>query len=364
MKKIIVTVTAALLASAMSMAQQSAITNAPGKEYPKVNPDRSVTFKVDAPSAQSVFVDLGGRQALQKNAEGVWELTTKPVDPGFHYYSLTVDGARTTDPGSQVFFGSGHPSSGIEIPEECVGYYLERDVPHGEVRIQKYESKLTGETRECYIYLPAGYNEGKEKYPVLYLLHGAGEDQTGWTKQGFMNNIMDNLIDEGSAVPMIVVMDHGVATIPGIQSASMFDFTAYEKVVIEELVPFIDKNFRTLADREHRAIAGLSLGGFQSFTIAMNNRSLFAWLGGFSGSGKGPGTTADLYDDSMNSDFNLIFISTGTKESAQMYATVKNFHDILVNAGVKHIFFQSTGTGHEWLTWRRSLYRLAPMLFK
>ncbi len=356
---------AAMLSGASAFAQESASTNIVGKEYPKVNPDRSVSFRIDAPSAQSVAVDLGGRHQATKNERGQWEVTTTPIVPGFHYYSLIIDGVKVSDPSSQQFFGGGIMTSGIEIPELNVDYYLDKDVPHGEVRMQRYWSELTKSWRICYVYVPAEYDlNPTAKYPVLYLLHGAGEDETGWSTQGLMYNIMDNLIDEGSAVPMIVVMDHGVANIPDLKLASMFDFTAYEKVVIEELIPMIDKNYRTLADRDHRGITGLSLGGFQSWTIAMNNRDKFAWLGGFSGSGKGPGTTPDLYDASLNKDFHLMFISTGTKESPQMYATVKNFHDILVNAGVKHVFFQSAGTDHEWLTWRRSLYKMVPMLFK
>lgn len=364
MKKTIYALCAAALLAVNAFAQESASTNIVGKEFPKVNPDRSVSFVINAPSAKTVAVDLGGRHQAVKNDKGQWEVTTTPIVPGFHYYSLLIDGVKVSDPSSQQFFGGGIWTSGIEIPEINVDFYLDKDVPHGEVRMQRYWSELTKNWRVCYVYVPPCYDENLHRYPVLYLLHGAGEDETGWSTQGKMYNIMDNLIDEGSAVPMIVVMDHGVANIPEIKSASMFDFTAYEKVVIEELIPMIDSKYRTLADRENRAICGLSLGGFQSWTIAMNNRDKFSWLGGFSGSGKGPGTTPDLYDASLNKDFHLMFISTGTKESPQMYATVKNFHDILVNAGVKHVFFQSAGTDHEWLTWRRSLYKFAPMLFK
>lgn len=364
MKKTILSLLMAAIVLPLS-AQQSASTNIIGKEYPKINPDRTVTFRFLAPDAKSVAVDLGGRHNMTKNAQGEWEVTTTPQVPGFHYYSLIIDGVKVSDPHSKQFFGSSSMTSGIEIPEVCVDYYLDKDVPHGEVREQRYWSELTKSWRTCRVYVPAEYDTNlSARYPVLYLLHGAGEDETGWSEQGMMYNIMDNLIEEGSAVPMIVVMDHGVATIPEIKSASMFDFTAYEKVVIEELIPMIDSKYRTYTDREHRGITGLSLGGFQSWTIAMNNRDKFAWLGGFSGSGKGPGSDASLYDESLNKDFKLMFISTGTAESAQMYATVKNFHDVLVNAGVKHIFFQSAGTGHEWLTWRRSLYRFVPLIFK
>lgn len=351
--------------SATLFAQAPSEYNLPGKQYPQINPDNSVTFLADAPSAESVLLDLGGRHPMTKTSAGQWEFTTEPLAPGFHFYSLIIDGVKTVDPSTLVFFGGGSKCSGIEVPELCTGYYLENDVPHGEVISQRYWSELTKSWRTCSVYVPAGYAENKDaRYPVFYLLHGAGEDETGWPLQGKVRNIMDNLIEEGSAVPMIIVMDHGVAQIEGIELKNMFDFTAYEKVVMEELIPMIDKTYRTHTDRENRAIAGLSLGGFQSWTIAMNHRDMFAWLGGFSGSGKGPGTTADLYDSSLNEDFHVMFISTGKKENPMMYATVKNFHDILVNAGVKHVFFQSTGTDHEWLTWRRSLYKFAPMLFK
>lgn len=366
MKKFFITIFVTALFSCTSLfAQESASTNIVGKDYPKVNPDRTVTFKISAPEAQTVVVDLGGRHTATKGEKGLWEVTTTPIVPGFHYYSLIIDGVKVSDPSSQQFYGGGVWMSGIEIPEVCVDYYLDKDVPHGEVRMQRYWSELTKSWRVCYVYVPAGYDTDLDvRYPVLYLLHGAGEDETGWSSQGKMYNIMDNLIDEGSAVPMIVVMDHGVANIPDLKVRGMFDFTAYEKVVIEELIPMIDKKYRTVSDREHRGITGLSMGGFQSWTIAMNNRDKFAWLGGFSGSGKGPGTTADLYDASLNDDFHVMFISTGTKESPQMYGTVKNFHDILVSKGVKHVFYQSAGTDHEWLTWRRSLYRFVPMIFK
>ncbi len=352
------------ISGAMAFAQEPSEYNLPGKQYPQINQDRTVTFKVDAPQAQSVAVDLGGRHAMTKSADGLWEYTTTPQTPGFHFYALVIDGKKTPDPNTQQFFGGGIWQSGIEVPELCVGFYKQKDIPHGQVINQRYTSKLTGQERVCNVYVPAGYDNSTERYPVLYLLHGAGEDETGWPSQGKAANIMDNLIEEGAAVPMIIVMDHGVAAIPGIDSRNMFDFTAYEKVVMEELIPFIDSKYRTLTDRDSRAICGLSLGGFQSWTIAMDNRDKFAWLGGFSGSGKGPGTTADLYDESLNKDFKFMFISTGTKESPQMYATVKNFHDILVSKGVRHVFYQSEGTDHEWLTWRRSLYRFAQFIFK
>lgn len=312
LKTIITFLAIAAALSQAAMAQTPSEYNLPGKQYPMINPDRTVTFRIEAPKAKSVVINLGKPYPMSSSGDGQWTVTTEPVAPGFHYYSLTIDGVRGTDPATQAFFGSGTQMSGIEVPELCTGFYLEKDVPHGEVREQRYWSELTGSWRVCNVYVPAQYlQDAESRFPVLYLLHGAGEDETGWPLQGKVRNIMDNLIDEGSAVPMIVVMDHGVAEIEGIKLRDMFD-----------------------------------------------------WLGGFSGSGKSPGTTADLYDASLNDDFHLMFISTGTKENPMMYATVKNFHDILTGAGVKHIFYQSEGTDHEWLTWRRSLYRLVPLLFK
>ena len=372
MKKNIIAAAIAITFATGAFAQTSASTNILGKEYPKINPDNSVTVQVFAPEATSVALNLGKLYPLTKGEKGIWEGTSDPQAPGFHYYSLVIDGVRVADPNSQLFFGSSWMSSGIEIPELCVDYYLEKDIPHGEVRMQRYWSELTKAWRTAYIYVPAEYELNPEKrYPVLYIMHGAGEDETGWTRQGKLENIMDNLIDEGSAVPMIVVMDRGVAVIPkevqpapaGGMWGNLFDFTDFEKVFVNEIIPMVDSNYRTLADRDHRAITGLSLGGFQSWSLAIHNKDLFAWVGGFSGCGI-PGSSEDLYPASLNDDFKLMFISTGRKESPQMYATVTNFHDVLVKNGVKHVFYQSPGTDHEWLTWRRSLYRMAPMLFK
>lgn len=372
MKKTIIAAAIALSFATGAFAQVSASTNILGAKYPMINPDNSVTVRVVAPEAQNVQLNLGKLYPMTKDEKGAWEVTTAPLAPGFHYYSLNVDGVRMADPNSQLFFGSSWMSSGIEIPELCVDYYLEKDIPHGEVRMQRYWSELTKAWRTAYIYVPAEYELNPDKrYPVLYIMHGAGEDETGWTRQGKLENIMDNLIDEGSAVPMIVVMDRGVAVIPkevqpapaGGMWGNLFDFTDFEKVFVNEIIPMVDSNYRTLADRDHRAITGLSLGGFQSWSLAIHNKNLFAWVGGFSGCGI-PGSSDDLYPASLNDDFKLMFISTGRKESPQMYATVTNFHDVLVKNGVKHVFYQSPGTDHEWLTWRRSLYRMAPMLFK
>ena len=344
-----------------------ATSNLPGKEYPKINPDLSVTFQVNAPQAESVELDLGHIYPMTKNADGIWEVTSEPQVPGFHYYFINVDGVHMADPSSQLFYGCGMMSSAIEIPEVGVDFYLPKDVPHGEIRMQRYWSELTQTWRTCYVYVPAEYEKKADKrYPVLYLYHGGGEDETGWAIQGKVDNIMDNLIAAKKCVPMLIVMDRGEALVPRASMAdgprSMFNFTNVDMLVSQELIPMIDSKYRTVADRDHRAITGLSMGGFISWSVAMNHPELFAYVGGFSGSGMAQ--NPDAYPASLNDQYKLLFISTGSDESPQMYATVTNFRDVLEKNGVKHIYYESPGTGHEWLNWRRSLKEFVPRLFK
>jgi enterochelin esterase-like enzyme len=348
-----------------------ATTNLPGHDYPMVNPDLSAVFRVDFPDADSVAVNVGGKSyAMTKGEDGIWEATSEPLVPGFHYYMLNVDGKRVADPNTQQFFGSFYWGSGIEIPEAGVDYYLEKKVPHGEIRIEKYPSALTAAERTCYVYLPPQYaSEPERRFPVLYLMHGAGEDETGWATQGMMQNIMDNLIAAKECEPMIIVCEHGVATLAGAEPGgrfNLFNFDAFEKVMVEETVPTFDARFRTIADRDHRAICGLSLGGFQSYTIGLDHPELFGWIGGFSGSGRGPGDRRDseMYPTSINDDYHLLYISIGTDEPAGMYKGIYDLHCALDSLGVNHVYYESPGTGHEWLTWRRSLHQFAPMLFR
>lgn len=349
----------------------SASTNIAGNRYPVVNPDLSVTTRVDAPGAKSVGLDLGGRVYPMTRAEdGLWEVTTEPQVEGFHYYFLHIDSTRIADPASKLFYGCGLMASGIEIPEAGVDYYLEKDVPHGEVRIQRYWSELTKAWRTCYVYIPAEYELNPQKrYPVLYLQHGAGEDETGWSSQGKMDNIMDNLIAEKKAVPMIVVMDRGYAALaepdPSAARGGMWNFTAFKKVMTEEIIPFIDSNYRTLADRSHRAIAGLSMGGYESWEIGIENQDLFSYVAGFSGSVFPENATDNpLYSDALNDSMNVLFMSIGTAEEQMHTVVAYGFHELLNERGIKHVFYESPGTAHEWLTWRRSLHEYAPLLFR
>jgi enterochelin esterase-like enzyme len=360
---------------------EPASSNISGAEYPRILPDNSVIFRVKAPDAQKVQVDLIKKYDMVKDTGGVWEATTEPVVEGFHYYSILIDGLPVCDPASQTFYGMGRMASGIDIPEKGVDYYLAKNVPHGQIRQIRYYSNITKTWRRAFVYTPPGYdNNLKERYPVLYLQHGAGEDETGWSNQGRVDFILDNLIAEGKAKPMLIVMDRGYAVDPnappsdrdqGIRRMLQGNKTLTD-VFIKEIIPTIDKEFRTIANREHRAMAGLSMGGFQSFQITMSNLDTFAYVGGFSGAGFIPegsditkmhnGVWADAA--SFNKKVKLVYISIGTAEPERMYKGVNTLHLELEKAGIKHVYYESPGTSHEWLTWKRSLKQFASLLFK
>ncbi len=355
-----------------------ASTNVSGAQYPRILPGNRVIFQIKAPDAQKVQIELGEKYDMVKNAEGVWEVTTDPIVGGFHYYFLIIDDVSVADPASQTFFGYGRCASGIEIPEKNVDYYLPQHVPHGQVRIKNYYSDITKSWRRAFVYTPPGYDEKtNERYPVLYLQHGAGEDETGWYNQGKVDFIMDNLIASGEAEPMIIVMDRGYAINPDAPKTEaeprrMFSSNAFSDVLINEIIPVIDKDFRTIADRDHRAMAGLSMGGFQTFQTTMTHLDKFAYIGGFSGAGfLRPGSDiTTMYDgvwadaDAFNKKVKLVYISIGTAEPERMYQGVNNFHKELEKAGIQHVYYESPGTSHEWLTWRRSLKQFASLLFK
>ncbi len=370
-------------------------TNIRGKDYPRVHDDLRVTFRIKAPEAQKVvfgFFD-SQRYPATKDADGFWTATTGPQVPGFHYYRVFIDGAEVNDPSSETFYGTGKEASGIEVPEKGVDYYLPRDVPHGEVRERWYFSKTTAAWRRIFVYTPPGYDADREtRYPVLYLQHGGGEDERGWPNQGRAGFILDNLLAERRARPMLVVMEQGYARRPGDPAPSAAAprpagpdqkaaprpdfsrmFAAFEDVMVKDLIPMIDATYRTIPDREHRAMAGLSMGGMQTFQIALKHLDLFAYLGGFSGAGGGfggaafdpktahGGVMADA--DEFNRKVRLVWLGIGTAEGQRMYEGVKNYHEALEKAGIKHGYYESPGTAHEWLTWRRCLHEFAPLLF-
>ena len=378
--------------------------NIPGAPYPCVHPDRSVTFRVSAPDAQKVQVRLGGAHDMTKGSDGLWMATIPPQVVGFHYYSLVIDGATVADPATRTFFGSGWDNSGIEIPEpeSDAAYYSAKDVPHGQVAQRWYYSKVTGKWRRCYVYTPSEY-EAKSggKYPVLYLLHGWGENEQGWHTQGHVDLIMDNLIAEKRAKPMIVVMDNLNAVAPGadaslyaargiIAHASMAEVapaggrgapaaagrggfptnwgTVFTDMMFTDLVPMIERTYRVAPGRENRAMAGLSMGGMQSFLTVLGNLDKFAYLGGFSGSSGGRGgfdpktSNNGVFADAaaFNKKMKVLFLGIGSVEGPG----TKNFSEALTTAGVHNVYFESPGTAHEWLTWRRCLNDFAPRLFK
>jgi enterochelin esterase family protein len=357
-----------------------AITNIPGQPYPRILSDNRVVFRVKAPEAQRVQIDLAKKYDMVKDSSGFWFVTTDPVVEGFHYYSLLIDGVALADPASQTFYGMGRMASGIDIPEKGADYYSPKNVPHGEIRSINYYSKIAQAWRRAFVYTPPGYdNDVKKRYPVLYLQHGGGEDETGWPNQGKADFILDNLIAEGNAVPMLIVMERGYATDPtrpkntqetGFRAAMANN--AFPEVLVKEVIPMIDQRFRTLADRDHRAMAGLSMGGFQTFQTTMTNHDKFAYIGGFSGAAFMPpgsdikqmynGVWADAA--AFNKKTKLMYISIGTAEPERMYKGVKGFHEALDKAGIKHIYYESSGTSHEWQTWRRSLNQFAALIFK
>lgn len=348
--------------------------NQQGKQFPQVNSEGRVRTSISAPQANKVQLDLGGvKYDLVKDDKGVWKGESDPQVEGFHYYQLNIDGASVPDPGTQYFYGAGRLGSGIEIPAPDQDFYALKDVPHGLVSETIYFSKLTNSFRRCFVYTPAEYNENiKNRYPVLYLQHGSFEDETGWSSQGKANLILDNLIASKKATPMIIVMDNGYAYKP--QQNNSPQESVFEEVVINEIIPMIDAKFRTIANKEHRAIAGLSMGANQTMRIMMNNLNTFSYYGGFSGTSNYP--SADPIDvatfldgkykdgKSVNAQIKLFWIGLGTKEPSPFPGSVGAFRTMLEKQGIKYTYYESPGTAHEWLTWRRCLNQFAAKIFK
>lgn len=356
-----------------------ASTNIPGQKYPMILSDNRVVFRVKAPTANKLQIDLGKKYDMVKDTGGYWMVTTDPIGEGFHYYSLIADGIALCDPASQSYYGMGRMASGIDIPDADMEYYQPKDVPHGQVRSVNYYSNITKAWRRAFVYTPPDYDiQPAKRYPVMYLQHGGGEDETGWPNQGKMDFILDNLIAEGKAKPMIVVMERGYASDPsrplptGTDMASRMAANIFPEVLVREVIPMIDAKFRTLSDRNSRGMAGLSMGGFQTFQTTMTNLDKFAYIGGFSGAGfRAPGANiTDMYNGvwkdatAFNNKVKLMYLSIGTKEPERMYQNVNSFHTELEKAGIKHVYYESPNTSHEWQTWRRSLKQFASLLFK
>jgi len=368
-------------------------TNVWAAEYPRVDGAGRVQIRVKAPDATKVRLNFwsGPKLDMEKQQDGFWTVTTAPLVPGFHYYTLIIDGAEVSDPNTHAFFGGGKPASGVEVPEPGSTYYSVQDVPHGQVREVWYSSKVTGSWRHALVYLPPNYDaQTKERYPVLYLQHGAGEDETGWVRQGNANFILDNLIAAKSCKPMIVVMAYGYAHRAGDAPVDLFAkgfgspemlkamqdmAAAFEDDVTQALIPYIDSTFRTVSDRDHRAMAGLSMGGMQTFQITLDHLDLFSYIGGFSGAGGmlvlgnrnlDPKTDYNgVFADpaAFAKKVHLLWLGVGTSEPERMRAGLQRLHTSLLEANVQHIFYESPGTDHEWQTWRRDLKDFAPRLF-
>ncbi len=349
-----------------------ASSNVPGAPFPQVDSGRRAHFRIRASEATSVSVSLPDGHGT-KGADGVWTINTRPLAPGFHYYTLTVDGAVVSDPASESYFGTGKMSSGLEVPSPGEDFYLPKDVPHGDIRAHYYFAQSTGLTRRCFVYTPPDYDTNlTARYPVLYLQHGMGEDARGWATQGRVGFILDNLIAEGKAKPMLVVMDDGGIT-PGAMGGPRKGggpnfWDKFGQVLIEDIIPMIDSTYRTIPDREHRAMAGLSLGGTQTMEITQAHLDQFGYIGVFSAPFGFPqvpnGFNGSLGDPTaFAKQVKVLFISYGTAGDLAARGT-QAFHRTLEQAGIKHVYYESPGTSHEWLTWRRSLHEFAPLLFQ
>ena len=403
---------------------------APGQQYPQINSERRAKIRVNAPNAKEVSVTIGNPPlTVTKDVDGIWTIVTSPLVEGFHYYQVKVDGAAFADPNTRTFFGSSRWMSGIDVPSDDQDFFAAKDVPHGTVREQPYYSAVSKTWRRCFVYTPPDYDKNPTaRFPVLYLQHGAGEDETAWAVQGRTNFILDNLIAEGKAKPMIIVMDNGggsglfavprvggargggpgnslvapnatsapaaaaganVAAAPTVTAPAApgaapaaapgapggpgrgrgpggMNFSEFETILLKDVIPMIDARYRTVADREHRGMAGLSMGGMQTRGIGLAHLDTFSHIGVFSG-----GTLGDLA--AANSplanpaEFNRLvkvgFIRYGEAEGGSQ--TLQAYADSLTAAGIKNIHtYVSPRTAHEFLTWRRSLREFAPLLFQ
>ncbi len=346
------------------------------QQSPKILDDNRVVFTMRAPEADNIQVDLCGKKyPMVKGENGIWTVTTDPQVPGFHYYFLLIDGISVADPVSETFYGCGRMASAIDVPEENCEDFEIQDVPHGEVRLVHYFSKVENAWRPLYVYTPPGYNESKKKYPVIYIQHGGGEDHRGWMQQGRTANIMDNLIAAGKAEPAIVVSANSNVRSGGRRAGgySWEGMQPFRNEMIDNIIPFVEKNYRTKAGKENRAMCGLSMGGGQSFYIGLRSPEVFANVGIFStgmfGGNAGsanfdlenavPGIISD--SKAFNEQFDNIFISCGEQDMRIEHnrAVAKRLNE----AGVE-VKFSSYPGDHEWQVWRKSLHEFAQMLFK
>jgi enterochelin esterase-like enzyme len=341
-----------------------AASNQPGREYPKVNSERRVKFRIVAPQATSVGVTFRDSSPFTKGEDGAWYGHTRPLDEGFHYYMLQVDGAEFPDPGSRMFFGAQRWGSAVEIPAHDQDFYALKNVPQGQLREVFFHSKSTESMRRAFVYTPPGYDQDPaRRYPVLYLQHGWGENEYGWGVQGRAREILDNLIAENKARPFLVVMIYGMTNETRMGGLRDFDIRPFETVLVRELIPFIDLTFRTVADQPHRAMAGLSMGAMETKTITLRNLDTFSHIGLFSGGSIAVTNITDMA--AFKAANKLVFVSYGSRElGGNRGGDPKANVEALRQAGLNSHFYVSPETAHEWQSWRRSLREFAPLLFK
>jgi enterochelin esterase-like enzyme len=352
----------------ISMAGTPAESNIRSAKYPQMLPDGKAIFRIKAPDVQKMQLDLGKKYDMMKNAEGVWEVTTDSLSEGFHYYSLIIDGLAVCDPASETFYGMGRMASGFEVPFRGDDYYTIKNVPHGDIRIKRYYSDVLNTWRTFYMYTPPGYDENSaEKYPVLYILHGGGEDQRGWATQGKTDLIIDNLIAQKKAVPMIVVMVDGNMPVGGFGEESL---RIFEKELKQAVIPFVEKNFRVKTDANSRALAGLSMGGLQTLHAGVKNTEMFAYLGVFSSGwwANQPALANPQYEfmknnsEKINTNLKQFWIAMGGKEDIawqNCQTMMARFDEMKIN----YKYSEYPG-GHTWPVWRNNLYNFAQILFK
>jgi enterochelin esterase family protein len=359
--------------------------NQPGQQYPQVNSEGRVRGRIKAPQALNVQLDISGKKfPMTKDADGVWTGDSTPQDQGNHYYSFAIDGAEVPDPSGSFIFGSGAWRSDIDIPAFDQDFYALKNVAHGQIREIYFFSKSANAHRRFFVYTPPDYDKDpSRRFPVLYLQHGYNENETGWSHQGCTGWIMDNLISEGKSTPFIIVMPNGEISVrPGFTPRGAppsgatpaggtsapgrsagggrgFDFGGFENLLIHDLIPYVDANFRTIADQRHRAMAGLSMGGMQTRTIAPAHLDVFSQIGIFSGGSISTNEIKDL--NAFKQKVKLVFVSYGSRENG---TEGKKNVAILKDAGLNSVYYESPNTAHEWQTWRRSLHEFAPLLFK
>ena len=348
-----------------------AASNVRSARYPQILPDNRVVFRIKAPDAQRVQIDLVKIYEMARDTGGYWIVTTDSISEGFHYYSLLIDGVALADPASETFYGMGRMASGIEIPFAGGGYYAVKDVPHGDIRIKKYYSRVTNSWRQFYVYTPPGYDDNtNEKYPVLYILHGGGEDERGWATQGKTNLILDNLIAEKRAKPMLVVMMDGNFGTGGIAGFGEQSLRMFENELRQSVIPFVEKNFRAKTDAGSRALAGLSMGGLQTLYAGIKNTNMFSYLGVFSSGwfANREELSKPQYDfmkanaAMINGNLKSLWVAMGGKEDIA-YNNCKIMLDKFEELGVKYTYNEYPG-GHTWPVWRNNLYNFAQLLFK